>query len=133
MLKDTRIANPARNARLEKVMKTMARKCTRARYYSPELMREEYVRAVCECVDWDDAEEVTTLFYITKDLVQGRRAADEQMLEWDDVQKADATAATVGGMVRATAVQPAVCGLMYARTRVAELRVHVGKEQCGGA
>ena len=82
------------------VMKTMARKCTRARYYSPEMMREEYVRSAYECVDWGETEEVSTLFYIAKDMVQGRRAADELMLDWDDVKKVDATESTTGGMVR---------------------------------
>ena len=55
------------------VMKTLARKCSRARFYSPEVLQKEYVRAAFECVDWDDTEEVTTLFYMAKDLVQGRR------------------------------------------------------------
>ena len=82
-------------------MKTMARKCTRARLYSPEQMREEYVRAAFECVEWDDTEEVLMLFYISKDMVQGRRAADELMLDWDDVKQLDSTAMTVGGMVSA--------------------------------
>lgn len=54
-------------------MKTLARKCSRARFYSPEVLQKEYVRAAFECVDWDDTEEVMTLFYMAKDLVQGRR------------------------------------------------------------
>ena len=82
-------------------MKTMARKCTRARLYSPEQMHEKYVRAAFECVEWDDTEEVLMLFYISKDMVQGRRAADELMLDWDDVKQLDSTAMTVGGMVSA--------------------------------
>lgn len=43
------------------VMATMARKCSRARYYSPEELREEYVRAVFESCDFGGTEEVTTL------------------------------------------------------------------------
>ena len=43
------------------VMATMARKCSRTRYYSPEELREEYVRAVFESCDFGDTEEVTTL------------------------------------------------------------------------
>ena len=58
------------------VMATMARKCSRARYYSPEELREEYVRAVFESCDFGNTEEVTTLYYIAKGLVKGRRAAD---------------------------------------------------------
>ena len=58
------------------------------------------MRAAFACCDWDDTEEVTTLFYMTKDLVQGRRAADELMLDWDDVQWVEATAETSGGAVR---------------------------------
>ena len=80
------------------VMKTMARKCTRARYYSPEYMREEYVRTAFEYVDWDETEEVTTL-YIAKDLVHWRRAADELWLEWGDVERVEATSSTTGGQV----------------------------------
>ena len=53
----------------------MARKCTRARYYSPEMMREEYVRSAFECLNWDETEEVSTLFYIAKDMVQGAGGA----------------------------------------------------------
>ena len=84
-------------------MKTMARRCSRARYYmySPEVLQEQYVRAAFDCVDWDDTEEVTTLFYMTKDLVQGRRAADELMLDWNDVEWVEPTADTSGGAVRA--------------------------------
>ena len=72
----------------------MARKCRRARYYSPEVLREEFVRSAFETVNWDDTDEVTTLFYLTKDLVQGRRAADELWLEWRDVERVEATATT---------------------------------------
>ena len=87
-------------------MKTMARKCSRARYYSPEMLQKKYVYAMFECVDWDNTEEVTTLFYIAKDMVQGRRAADELMLDWDDIEKVDATGSTTGGMVRAASIEP---------------------------
>ena len=57
------------------------------------------MRAAFECVEWDDTEEVLMLFYIAKGKVQGRRAADELMLDWDDVKQLDTTAMTVGGMV----------------------------------
>ena len=67
------------------VMATMARKCT------PEELREEYVRAVFESCNFDDTEEVTTLYYIAKGMVKGRRAADELFLEWGDVDRVDAT------------------------------------------
>jgi hypothetical protein len=63
-------------------MKTMARKLTRSRKYSPEVITEEFVRAAFKCLDWDKTEEVSTLFYISKGLVQGRRAADELWLDW---------------------------------------------------
>ena len=42
---------------------------------------------------------MTTLFYLTKNLVQGRRAADELMLDWDDVEVVEASESTQGGMV----------------------------------
>jgi hypothetical protein len=38
VLKDTQIANPARNLRLKKVLKTMARKLGRGRRHSPVMM-----------------------------------------------------------------------------------------------
>ena len=72
------------------VMATMARKCSRARYYTPEELREEYVRAVFESCDFGNTEEVTTLYYIAKGLVKGRRAADELFLEWGDVDRVEA-------------------------------------------
>ena len=78
------------------VMATMARKCSRARYYTPEELREEYVRAVFESCDFGNTEEVTTLYYIAKGLVKGRRAADER----GDVDRVDATASTSAGQVR---------------------------------
>ena len=81
------------------VMATMARKCSRARYYSPEELREEYVRAVFESCDFGNTEEVTTLYYIAKGLVKGRRAADELFLEWGDVDRVEATASTSAGQV----------------------------------
>jgi len=98
-LKDSMFANPARNARIEKVMSVMVRKCGRKRYHSPELMCDKYVRAAFECVDWDDAEEVSTLFYIAKNLVQGRRAEDELWLDWSDVKMTEASESTKAGMV----------------------------------
>ena len=81
------------------VMATMAHKCSRARYYSPEELREEYVRAVFESCDFGNTEEVTTLYYMAKGLVKGRRAADELFLEWGDVDRVDATASTSAGHV----------------------------------
>ena len=90
------------------VMATMARKCSRARYYSPEELREEYVRAVFESCDFGNTEEVTTLYYIAKGMVKGRRAADELFLEWGDVDRVEATASTAAGQVRHSAhVSPA--------------------------
>ena len=77
----------------------MARKCSRTRYYSPEYLREEYVRSVFKYVDWDNTEEVTTLYYLAKDMVQGRRAADELWLEWRDVERLAPSASTLGGQV----------------------------------
>ena len=110
------------------VMKTMARKCTRSRLHSPEVLREEYVHAAFVCVDWDETEEVLTLFYIAKDLVQGRRAADELMLDWDDMKQLDPTASTAGGMVSAhvlnhsrlvgLAAMGLICRCVLARCRV---------------
>ena len=38
-LKDTQIANPARNVRMKKVLKTMARKLGRGRRHSPVMMQ----------------------------------------------------------------------------------------------
>ena len=58
------------------------------------------MRAAFDCVDWDDTEEVTKLFYLTKDLVMGRRAADELMLDWDDIDWVAPTASSTGGAVR---------------------------------
>ena len=81
------------------VMKTLAIRCSRARYYSPEVMQVKFVRAAFDTVDWDNTEEVTTLFYLTKNLVQGRRAADELLLDWDDVEWVEATESTQGGGV----------------------------------
>ena len=39
-------------------------------------------------------------------MVQGRRAADELMLDWDDIKKVDATGSTTGGMVLAASIKP---------------------------
>jgi hypothetical protein len=39
VLKDTQIANPARNVRMKKVLKTMARKLGRGRKHSPVMMQ----------------------------------------------------------------------------------------------
>ena len=80
-------------------MKTLAKRCSRARYYSPEVMQAKFVRAVFDTVCWDNTEEVTTLFYLTKNLVQGRRAADELLLDWDDVEWVEASESTQGGGV----------------------------------
>ena len=65
-----------------------------------EELREEYVRAVFESCDFGNTEEVTTLYYIAKGMVKGRRAADELFLEWGDVDRVEATASTAAGQVR---------------------------------
>ncbi len=59
----------------------------------------KFVRAAFDTVYWDNTEEVTTLFYLTKNLVQGRRAADELLLDWDDVEWVEASESTQGGGV----------------------------------
>ena len=86
------------------------------------------MHAAFVCVDWDETEEVLTLFYIAKDLVQGRRAADELMLDWDDMKQLDPTASTAGGMVSAhvlnhsrlvgLAAMGLICRCVLARCRV---------------
>ena len=59
----------------------------------------KFVSAAFDTVYWDNTEEVTTLFYLTKNLVQGRRAADELLLDWDDVEWLEASESTQGGGV----------------------------------
>ena len=65
------------------VMKTLAKRCSRQRKFSPEVMQAKFVRAAFDTVNWDNTEEVTTLFYLAKNLVWGRRASDELMLDWE--------------------------------------------------
>ena len=66
------------------------------------------MRAVFESCDFGNTEEVTTLYYIAKGMVKGRRAADELFLEWGDVDRVEATASTAAGQVRHSAhVSPA--------------------------
>ena len=81
------------------VMKTLAKRCSRQRKFSPEVMQAKFVRAAFDTVNWDNTEEVTTLFYLAKNLVWGRRASDELMLDWDDVEWVEATESTQGGAV----------------------------------
>ena len=56
-------------------MKTMARKCSRARYHSPEVLHKEYARAAFECVDWDDTEDADTYSCTWHGAVHGHSAA----------------------------------------------------------
>ena len=98
VLKDSNVANPARNVRLEKVQKIMAKKLGRHRKHSPEVIKVAYVRAVYACMDLGNAEEVLTAAYMAKNLVKGTRAADEFLLDWTDVEFIAPSGSTAGGL-----------------------------------
>jgi hypothetical protein len=58
VLKDTTIANPARNKRLEKVMATLEKMMGRGRKHTAPMMKLDWLRAVQEHVDLQDVDEV---------------------------------------------------------------------------
>tara|TARA_B110001452_G_scaffold267342_1_gene276849 strand:- start:1957 stop:4386 length:2430 start_codon:yes stop_codon:yes gene_type:complete len=82
----TGLSNPARNPRLEKIMKKMCKKLGRARKHSPAQFEVAYLEAVVDVMDLDNTEEVLITAYEAKNLVRGSRAADEWLLDLTDVE-----------------------------------------------
>ena len=58
VLKDTTIANPARNNRLSKVMTTLEKMMGRGRKHTTPMLREQILKAVNEEIDLEDVDEV---------------------------------------------------------------------------
>lgn len=77
VLKDTCIANPARNVRIENMLKTMARKLGRGRKHVPKALQLSIVKAVLETTDLDDTEEVLISAYMVKNVVRGSAACQK--------------------------------------------------------
>jgi hypothetical protein len=86
VLKDTEIANPARNYRIENMLKTMAAKLGRGRKHVPKALQLSMLQAILETVDLDDTEEVLIAAYMSKNVVRGKRAEDESKLDWSNVR-----------------------------------------------
>ena len=104
VLRDTKVANPARNYRLQRLQKTLAKRLTRHRQHSPAVMEREFVRACYDNMDPRDTEEVMTTFYLAKNVVKGDRAADEYLLDWSDIKWSQATASHTAGIAYAPCV-----------------------------
>ena len=59
----------------------MAKKLSRHRKHSPEVLVSAYVESAYEVMDPDNTEEVLTTLYMAKNIVMGTRAADEFLLD----------------------------------------------------
>jgi hypothetical protein len=79
------------------VQQLMAKKLTRHRKHSPEVLLSAYVESAYEVMDPDNTEEVLTTLYMAKNIVMGTRAADEFLLDWSDVSFEEASATQHGG------------------------------------
>lgn len=76
----------------------MAKKLTRHRKHSPDVLLAAYVEAAYEVMDPDNTEEVLTTLYMAKNIVMGTRAADEFLLDWSDVSFEEVSATQHGGV-----------------------------------
>ena len=76
----------------------MAKKLTRHRKHSPNVLLSAYVEAAYEVMDPDNTEEVLTTLYMAKNIVMGTRAADEFLLDLSDVSFEEASATQHGGV-----------------------------------
>ena len=85
VLQDTSTANPFRNVKIERMLKTMAKHLGRGRRHVPEMMKLEFVKAVLLTTRLDETEEVLIASYMAKNITRGTRAQDEFMLDWCNV------------------------------------------------
>jgi hypothetical protein len=79
--------NPATRPLVKSLMKVLSFLMGRRRKVVPKAMRKKVLMLVLQMLDLESPTEVAIATYMTKNLVHGRRAADELLLDWADVKK----------------------------------------------
>ena len=78
--------NPATRPIVKSLMKVLSFLMGRRRKVVPKAMRKKVLMLVLQMLDLKSPTEVAIATYMTKNLVHGRRAADEFLLDWADVE-----------------------------------------------
>ena len=78
--------NPATRPLVKSLMKVLSFLMGRRRKVVPKAMRKKVLMLVLQMLDLESPTEVAIATYMTKNLVHGRRAADELLLDWADVE-----------------------------------------------
>ena len=78
--------NPATRPLVKSLMKVLSFLMGRRRKVVPKAMRKKVLMLVLQMLDLQSPTEVAIATYMTKNLVHGRRAADEFLLDWADVE-----------------------------------------------
>ena len=78
--------NPASRPLVKSLMKVLSFLMGRRRKVVPKAMRKKVLMLVLQLLDLSNPTEVAIATYMTKNLVHGRRAADEFLLDWADVE-----------------------------------------------
>ena len=79
------VQNPATRPLVKSLMKVLSFLMGRRRKVVPKAMRRKVLMLVLQMLDLNNSTEVAIATYMTKNLVHGRRAADEFLLDWTDV------------------------------------------------
>ena len=77
--------NPATRPLVKSLMKVLSFLMGRRRKVVPKAMRKKVLMLVLQMLDLKSPTEVAIATYMTKNLVHGRRAADEFLLDWAEV------------------------------------------------
>ena len=78
--------NPVTRPLVKSLMKVLSFLMGRRRKVVPKAMRRKVLMLVLQLLDLSNPAEVAIATYMTKNLVHGRRAADEFLLDWADVE-----------------------------------------------
>jgi hypothetical protein len=89
-LKNSSIANPARNPRIKRMLKSLEKRLGRTRKHVPMGLKKQILKDVLENIDLENTEEVIMGAYMGSNVLHGRRAIDQFFLDWANVTWHDA-------------------------------------------
>ena len=80
------VTNPATRPLVKSLMRVLSFLMGRRRKHVPKALRKNVLLLVLELLDLKNPTEVAVATYMTKNLICGNRAADEFLLDWEDVE-----------------------------------------------
>lgn len=83
--------NPATRPLVKSLMRVLSFLMGRRRVHVPKALRKQVLMLVLELLDLRNPTEVAVATYMTKNLVRGNRAADEFLLDWEDIEAVPST------------------------------------------